>query len=142
MSNTVAASLDVFQTLRAGIPMPALPEDHNELQVLAHEYARACAEDDLLATFLGILTDAQEGEYRHIRVNMRGVGGNSMDIMGAVKKGLKSGGLPHIAVQIFLWKSMRGDYENVLRTAATWVTIVDEPINRTRTAVEAFDTYL
>ena len=138
MNNTVAASLDVFQTFRQGVNLPELPKDHNDLQVLAHEYARAVAEDELLAEFIGILTKARDGGFRHIRVNMRGVGGNAMDIMGAVKKGLVQAGAERLAQQIFLWQAMRGDYENVLRTCATWVSIVDEPLDHKTTALDAF----
>ena len=134
----IATILDVIRALRHGPEMPKLPEDASPLHVLAHEYALGCAEDELLEEFLLAQQLVEDGEYKHVRVNMRDVNGNTLVIVGVVKTALVKAKVPRLHVQIFLWEVLRGDYENAIRTCAKWVTIVDEPIKRSGEAALAF----
>ena len=136
----VATILDVLRTQAP--ELPELPEDANDLQKLAHAYALGIAEDELRDSVTRTLIAVEcDGIYKRVRVNMRGVDGNSLVVVGTIKQALRKAGAPYAHVQIFLWLAMRGDYEHLLQTCATWVTIVDEPLEPIGNALDAFRTY-
>lgn len=121
-----------------GPRMPELPKDASPLHVLAHEYACATYEDELAAQVLPLLQAVEAGCYKHVRVNMRDVNGNSLVVVGTIRSALSKAGVPELHTQVFLWQAMRGDYENLLRVCQQWVSIVDEPVEPTGDAIKAF----
>ena len=122
-------------------PMPKLPEipaGCNAMERIAYEVQRGEAEDELRDDLLEILEEAVEGGlYKHVEVNMRGVSGNALVIVGAVKQALHRAGAPKEHIQAFVGFALCDDYENVLATCNKWVSIVDEPV-KTGDALAAF----
>jgi len=136
MKHDMTHCLDVMRT-----PMPKLPEisdTENGMQLIAETVARADAEEELGKSIQAIKSLAEAGLYKHVEVNMRGVSGNALVIVGAVKTALKQAGAPFAHIQAFVGFALCDTYENVLRTCATWVSIVDEPLDHKTTALDAF----
>jgi len=124
MKDDTTHCIDVVRT-----PMPKLPEipdTDNGMELIAHTVARADAEDALKPRLLGIKKLAMAGLYKHVEVNMRGVSGNALVIVGTVKSALHSAGAPKDHIQAFVGFALCGDYENVLATCAEWVTITSK----------------
>jgi len=106
--------LDVHRT-----PSPFGEEGPNEMETLA------------IAAY-------EPSSYKHVVVNMRGVNGNAMVIVGTVKKALQRAGASKLDLACFVGQALAGDYENVLATVAAWVTISDEPTVKSNDAWDAF----
>ncbi len=64
--------------------------------------------------------------YKHVVVNMRGVNGNTMVIIGTVKKALARAGASHLDLCFFVSEALAHDYEHALATVCKWVTVTDE----------------
>lgn len=62
-------------------------------------------------------------KYPEIVVQLLGEDGNAFAIMGAVKKALRRSGVSAEEIDQYSEESMSGDYNNLLLTAARWVTI-------------------
>jgi len=62
-------------------------------------------------------------KYSEIEVQLVGEDGNAFAIIGRVQKALRRGGVDSEQVSEFVEEAMSGDYENVLATAAQWVTV-------------------
>lgn len=62
-------------------------------------------------------------KYPEIVVTLLGEDGNAFAIMGAVKKALRRNGVSAEEIAQYSTESMSGDYNNLLLTAAKWVTI-------------------
>lgn len=86
------------------------PEGPNEMEVIA--------------------ISSYEPDFKHVVVNMRGVDGNAMVIVGTVRSALSRAGATPKELAIFVGEALSGDYENVLATVVKWVTVVDEPVKR------------
>jgi len=65
-----------------------------------------------------------EIKYPKIEVELVGQDGNAFAIMGAVQKALKRNGVAPAEIEEYLSESMSGDYDNLLRTALRWVTVL------------------
>ena len=116
--------INVYET-----PMPKLPptpRSTNAMERIAQEVARGEAEDELADSLLEIVGEVEEGLYKHVEVNMRGVSGNALVIIGTVKQALQQAGAPKEHVACFVGFAMCDDYENVLKTCSKWVTITDK----------------
>jgi hypothetical protein len=77
-------------------------------------------------------------KFKHVVVNMRGVNGNTMVILGVVKRALKSAGATPMELSLFLGNAMSGDYEHALATVVKWVTVSDKENQPRRDAWDAF----
>lgn len=62
-----------------------------------------------------------EPKYPHIRVKLVGEDGNAFAILGKVTQALKKNGVDS---KEFLKEAMAGDYDRLLRTCMTWVTVL------------------
>ena len=62
-------------------------------------------------------------KYPEIEVQLTGQDGNAFAIMGAVSTALRKGGVPKDEINEYTKESMSGDYDNLLRTAMSWVTV-------------------
>lgn len=62
-------------------------------------------------------------KYPEIEVQLTGTDGNAMAIIGTVRSVLRAGGVPADQIKAFSDEAMSGDYDNVLRTAMSWVTV-------------------
>lgn len=62
-------------------------------------------------------------KYPEIEVQLSGRDGNAFAIMGAVEKALRKGGISQDEISTYLKESMSGDYDNLLRTAMSWVSV-------------------
>ncbi|MGD9729669.1 MAG: hypothetical protein AB7L09_02715 [Nitrospira sp.] len=63
-------------------------------------------------------------ETKDVIVNTYGVDGNAFSIIGACASAMKQAGVSSTTRHAFIWEATSGDYENVLRTADLWVTLV------------------
>lgn len=117
--------------------LPEIPEECNAMERIAYEVQRGEAEDELADSLLEIVGEVENGLYKHVKVNMRGVSGNALVIVGSVKLALLRAGAPKEHVQAFVGFALCDDYENVLATCNKWVSIVDEP-KREGDALAAF----
>lgn len=64
-----------------------------------------------------------EVKYPEIEVQLVGEDGNAFAIMGRVMAALKSAGVPKSEIDEYYKESTSGDYDNLLRTAAKWVSV-------------------
>jgi len=64
-----------------------------------------------------------EVKYPEIEVQLVGEDGNAFAIMGRVMSALKSAGVPKSEIDEYYAESTSGDYDNLLRTAAKWVSV-------------------
>ena len=63
-------------------------------------------------------------KHPEIEVQLSGEDGNAYAIMGAVSKAPRRGGVPKEEWDAYLAESMSGDYDNLLRVAMEWVTVL------------------
>lgn len=63
-------------------------------------------------------------KYPEIEVELVGNDGNAFAIMGAVSKALKRAKVSEAEVKQYMAESMSGDYDNLLRVAMAWVTVL------------------
>ena len=63
-------------------------------------------------------------KYPEIEVELVGNDGNAFAIMGAVSKALKRAKVSEAEVKLYRAESMSGDYDNLLRVAMAWVTVL------------------
>jgi hypothetical protein len=61
--------------------------------------------------------------YPDVFVQLTGEDGNSVSIMGRVAKALRDADVPKEEIDEYYAQSMSGDYDNLLRTAAEWVSV-------------------
>lgn len=64
-----------------------------------------------------------EVKYPEIEVKLVGEDGNAFAIMGRVASALKGAGVPKEEVDAYYAESTSGDYDNLIATAAKWVSI-------------------
>ncbi|QGH75337.1 hypothetical protein I5G61_gp89 [Mycobacterium phage Quesadilla] len=70
------------------------------------------------------VTEAQPGpKYPHVYVQLTGQDGNAFMVMGLVQRALREAGASKEELDAYLAESMSGDYENLLRVAASWVEV-------------------
>jgi hypothetical protein len=62
-------------------------------------------------------------KYPEIKVRLTGEDGNAFSIMSRVKASMRRAGVPKEELDEYLAESMSGDYDNLLRTASSWVTV-------------------
>jgi hypothetical protein len=62
-------------------------------------------------------------KYPEIEVQLTGQDGNAYAIMGAVQKALRKAEVPKEQIDEYLKESMSGDYNHLLRTAMSWVSV-------------------
>lgn len=63
-------------------------------------------------------------KYPEIEVLLTGQDGNAYAIMGAVMKALKRANVSPDEVTEYIKQSTSGDYDNLLRVAMSWVTVL------------------
>ena len=114
MSDDLAKILDVHRT-----PSPFKRDKLSPLEKLA-------------------LTAYDPPSYKHVVVNMRGVNGNTMVIVGTVKLALKRAGASALDLSMFVSECLSHDYEHALATVCKWVTITDEAPEPTDDAWSGF----
>lgn len=107
--------------------MPNKPSSENAMERLAEEadYVDKLAEMEDMVHRVAAM--AQAGAFKHVRVNMRGVDGNAFNIMGVTINAMASAGVDPEYRKVYKSWAMSGDYENLLRVTALWVTVVDKP---------------
>lgn len=64
-----------------------------------------------------------EIRYPEIQVRLVGEDGNAFSIMGRVFAALKNAGVPQSEIDEYFAESTSGDYDHLLRTAASWVSV-------------------
>jgi len=64
-----------------------------------------------------------EVKYPDIEVKLVGEDGNAFAIMGRVMGALKSAGVSKDEIDAYYAESTSGDYDNLIATAAKWVSI-------------------
>jgi hypothetical protein len=62
-------------------------------------------------------------KYPEIEVQLSGNDGNAYSIMGAVSKALKRADVSQVEIDQYINRSTSGDYDYLLQTAASYVTI-------------------
>ncbi len=62
-------------------------------------------------------------KYPDIKIQLTGEDGNAFAILGAVKKGLKRGGVSDEEQKEFMDEATAGDYNHLLVTAMQWVDV-------------------
>ena len=62
-------------------------------------------------------------KYKNITVQLTGQDGNAFAIMAKVSGALRKESVPESEVEEYLAESMEGDYDNLLRTAMSWVDV-------------------
>ena len=63
-------------------------------------------------------------KYPEVEVQLTGEDGNAFAIMGAVQKALRKHGVSKEEIDQYYAESTSGDYDNLLRTAFKWVTVL------------------
>ena len=63
-------------------------------------------------------------KYPEIEVQLTGNDGNAFAIMGIVTQALKEANVSKDEVAEYMEQSMSGDYDNLLRVAMSWVTVL------------------
>ena len=63
-------------------------------------------------------------KYPEIEVQLTGNDGNAFAIMGVVRQALKQADVSKDEVAEYTKQSMSGDYDNLLRVAMSWVTVL------------------
>ena len=63
-------------------------------------------------------------KYPNITVQLTGNDGNAFAIMGAVRKALKREKVSADEIVEYTKQSTSGDYDNLLRVAMSWVTVL------------------
>jgi hypothetical protein len=63
-------------------------------------------------------------KYPEITVKLTGKDGNAFAIMGAVRRALHQASVPADEVAEYTKQSTSGDYDNLLRVAMSWVTVI------------------
>ena len=63
-------------------------------------------------------------KYPEIEVQLTGNDGNAFAIMGAVRKALKREKVSADEIAEYTKQSTSGDYDNLLRVAMSWVTVL------------------
>ena len=63
-------------------------------------------------------------KYPEIEVQLTGNDGNAFAIMGIVTQALKKANVSKDEVAEYTKQSMSGDYDNLLRVAMSWVTVL------------------
>ena len=63
-------------------------------------------------------------KYPEIEVQLTGNDGNAFAVMGAVKRALKRAKVSADEISEYTEQSMSGDYDNLLRVAMSWVTVL------------------
>ncbi len=64
-----------------------------------------------------------EVKYPEIFVQLTGLDGNAFSIMGRVMDALKKADVSQEEIDEYYAQSTSGDYDNLLRTAAEWVSV-------------------
>lgn len=64
-----------------------------------------------------------EIKYPEIVVKLVGENGNAFAILGAVKRALRRAKVPEAEIDQFYAEATSGDYDKLLRTCMSWVTI-------------------
>jgi len=62
-------------------------------------------------------------KYPEIEVELSGIDGNAMSIMGATTKALRRGGVSKEERDLYFKEATSGDYDNVISTTMKWVSI-------------------
>lgn len=63
-------------------------------------------------------------KYPDVEVQLAGQDGNAFWVMGAVRRALRDHGVSSAEIEQYSTESMSGDYDNLLRTAMRWVTVL------------------
>ena len=63
-------------------------------------------------------------KYPEIEVQLTGNDGNAFAIMGIVGQALKEANVSKDEIAEYTEQSMSGDYDNLLRVAMSWVTVL------------------
>ena len=63
-------------------------------------------------------------KYPEIEVQLTGNDGNAFAIMGVVEQALEQADVSKDEVAEYIKQSMSGDYDNLLRVAMSWVTVL------------------
>lgn len=63
-------------------------------------------------------------KYPEIEVQLTGNDGNAYAIMGSVRRALKRAKISSDEIDEYVKQSMSGDYDNLLRVAMSWVTVL------------------
>ena len=82
---------------------------------------------------------AMIAETKHLIVNVYGVDGNALCIIGACQSAMKKARVPAHIIDAFFTEATSGDYNNVLKTCDLWVKIIHvAPVERHNSAIGAF----
>ena len=67
--------------------------------------------------------DEQAVRFPGVVVQLTGIDGNAMVIIGTVTRALRRGGATSADIEEFMAEAMSGDYDNVLTTCMRWVEV-------------------
>ena len=112
-------------------------EPSTELQTIlyAYRYPSPFGEDGPNEMETIALAAYDPGEkFKHVVVNMRGVSGNPLVVVGTVMKALARAGASPMELFLFKGNALANNYEHVLATVCRWVTVTDEEIKPTTDA--------
>jgi GH35 family endo-1,4-beta-xylanase len=65
-----------------------------------------------------------EPKFPHIEVQLTGIDGNAISVMGAVAREMKRDPEAKLLVNDFMEEAMSGDYDHLLQTCTKWVEVV------------------
>jgi len=65
-----------------------------------------------------------EPKYPNITVQLTGNDGNAFAVMASVRKALRRAEVSADEISEYLKQSTSGDYDNLLRVAMSWVTVL------------------
>lgn len=107
--------------------LPTLRRGATPLEELAHAEAVEAKKDENSRKFQLLMYQVRElGIYKSIKVNMYGVNGNALVVLGTVRAEMSRCGVPDDHIAIFTVLAMSGRFEKLLETCDEWVTIVNE----------------
>jgi len=112
-------------------------EPSTELQTILHAYRYPSPfgkEGPNEMETLALVAYSPGTKFKHVVVNMRGVNGNTVVIVGTVMKALALAGATQIEVYLFKLNALSNNYEHALATVLDWVTVTDKEIKPTTDA--------
>lgn len=62
-------------------------------------------------------------KYPHVEVQLTGNDGNAFAIVGNVSKAMRRAGVEKAEIDRYVAESMSGDYDHLLQTAMSWVSV-------------------
>jgi len=62
-------------------------------------------------------------KYPEVEVQLTGEDGNAFNLIGIVRRAMRSAGVPAEEIGAFCTEAMSGDYDHLLQTCMQWVEV-------------------